>query len=419
MPTRMTLTLCAALLLSGFAVALGQEPLPAPEPAPFPVAPEASEESIASLFTNGPGTSPAPAPLHRWERRFWATGDYLFAWQGAVNLPPLVTTSPAGTPRASAGVLGAPGTSVLFEGPAGTHVRSGLRFGAGYWLDGQQALGLEAGFMILEGQARGYSNSVSDGILARPFIDSATGTHQAILIAFPGASNGSIDIRARTGNFYEAHLDLSEKSLDFGALKLYSLIGYRFYSYNEGLDITQSITTTTAPNFVPGTRITTSDRFSTRNDFNGLDLGLRPEFYWRNFSLELLTKFAFGGLWRTVAINGDQTVTVPNAGTAVQTGGAFALSSNIGTRRVHDWTVLPELGATLYWQVNSRCSLRAGYTALWLQDIAHASDQIDFTLNKNLFPGSVNSGGASRPTFINGNGNIWIHAVNLGLEYRY
>jgi hypothetical protein len=40
--------------------------------------------------------------------QFWAEIDYL-GW----TVPPLVTTSPAGTPLAQAGVLGAPGTSVL------------------------------------------------------------------------------------------------------------------------------------------------------------------------------------------------------------------------------------------------------------------------------------------------------------------
>ena len=46
--------------------------------------------------------------------RFWVGMDYL-AWSvKGDRLPPLVTTSPAGTPLAQAGVLGPPGTTVLF-----------------------------------------------------------------------------------------------------------------------------------------------------------------------------------------------------------------------------------------------------------------------------------------------------------------
>ena len=40
--------------------------------------------------------------------------EYLFAWVQGFRLPPLVTTSPAGTPRASAGILGLPTTGTVF-----------------------------------------------------------------------------------------------------------------------------------------------------------------------------------------------------------------------------------------------------------------------------------------------------------------
>ena len=33
---------------------------------------------------------------------FWFTGDYLFTWVSGTTLPPLVTTSDAGTPRTTA-----------------------------------------------------------------------------------------------------------------------------------------------------------------------------------------------------------------------------------------------------------------------------------------------------------------------------
>src|SRR5882757_945505 len=46
--------------------------------------------------------------------QFWAEMEYL-AWSvKGDRLPPLVTTSPAGTPQAQAGILGPPSTTVLF-----------------------------------------------------------------------------------------------------------------------------------------------------------------------------------------------------------------------------------------------------------------------------------------------------------------
>ena len=39
------------------------------------------------------------------EDNAWVTGEFLFGWSAAMNFSPLVTTSPAGTSQADAGVL--------------------------------------------------------------------------------------------------------------------------------------------------------------------------------------------------------------------------------------------------------------------------------------------------------------------------
>src|SRR5438105_10961923 len=65
--------------------------------------------------------------------RFWASGEYLFAWVQGYRLPPLATTSPAGTAQGSAGVLGLPTTGTLFGGSMVTNdLRSGFRLDTGY-----------------------------------------------------------------------------------------------------------------------------------------------------------------------------------------------------------------------------------------------------------------------------------------------
>ena len=50
--------------------------------------------------------------------RLWVRGDYLLWWMPGFNVPALVTTSPAGTPRNQAGRLDQPGTSILFGNSA-------------------------------------------------------------------------------------------------------------------------------------------------------------------------------------------------------------------------------------------------------------------------------------------------------------
>ena len=73
--------------------------------------------------------------------RFWVGVDYLLWGVRGDSLPPLVTTSPAGTARAGAGVLSSPGTVTLFgDSTANSDWRSGGRVQAGFWLDCEQRL---------------------------------------------------------------------------------------------------------------------------------------------------------------------------------------------------------------------------------------------------------------------------------------
>ena len=153
-----------------------------------------------------------------------------------MNVPVLATTSPAGTSRADAGVLRDPGTTSLFGGAdrLDSDLRAGFHIAAGVWFN--PTFGLEGGFLMTSSEAALYSAKSTNGaILARPYIDANTVTEQAVLIAFPGSSNGSIDIRANSGNLYGANLDLTEKAFDIGWFRLYSMIGYQFYYYNESL----------------------------------------------------------------------------------------------------------------------------------------------------------------------------------------
>ena len=55
--------------------------------------------------------------------RVWLRADYLMWFTTGTRLPPLVTTSPQGTPANQAGVLGAPGTTILFGGSDGLRRR--------------------------------------------------------------------------------------------------------------------------------------------------------------------------------------------------------------------------------------------------------------------------------------------------------
>jgi len=353
--------------------------------------------------------------------QFWISGEYLLGWVQGTRLPPLVTTSPTGTAPAAAGVLGNASTSILFgDTHVNEEVRSGGRIGLGYWFDAERTFGIEASGMILESQAAIFSaTSAGDPILARPFFDSSTNQQRSLLVAFPGTASGGIDVRAASGNLYEANVDLTGCFGSCCGFRFHSLVGYRFYRYDEGLRI-QDVTNPTNPLFAPGTQVNSVDSFTTSNSFNGGDLGLSTQYTWQNLTVTLRTILSVGEVDRVVKISGSQTNTVPGVAPVVRTGGLFALSTNIGEYHSDVWTVVPELGLDLNWKVRENLRVRFGYTLIGLERFARAADQLDFTVNSNFLPpAGASPAGPAQPAFNFQKANLWVQTLSLGVELDF
>lgn len=423
MRKRFWCAVAAALMLAGGAHAQelpSQFTAPTPQPANGDVGPTAPPPGPESGIL---------VPIADWARTFassdvrmWANADYLFAFMRGTNLPALVTTSPAKTPISEAGVIG-DRTAILFGGDrVDEDLRAGFRIGTGIWFNKEQTLGIEAGFLMTSSEAAIFSANSNNGvILARPYVDANTNTSQAVVVAYPGSSSGSINIRANSGNLYGANLDLTENAYDIGWFRLYSMIGYQFYRYDEALRVQDTIVAQPGGKLVAGTQIDSNDDFSTRNEFHGLDLGFRSQFVLGDsLALELLTKVAIGQMHRDVGISGSQTSTVPGQQPFTLPGGVLALSSNSGATAQTDWRVVPQVGATLSWQVQSYLTLRAGYSFIYFNQIVRAGEQVDTSINPNLLPGANAAlGGANRPAFNITRTDMWMQSINLGLEFTY
>src|SRR5262245_58536535 len=88
--------------------------------------------------------------------RVWVRGEYLLWWLEGQRLPALLTASPLGTSQDQAGVLGTPGTTVLFgDSRVNEDARSGGRITLGAWFDARQTVGLEGNFFGVGGDRDG------------------------------------------------------------------------------------------------------------------------------------------------------------------------------------------------------------------------------------------------------------------------
>jgi hypothetical protein len=333
-----------------------------------------------------------------------------------------VTTSPAGTARASAGVLGMNGTTTLFgSGLSNTQARSGVRIDAGCWFDPAGESGVEFGAFTLESAgASFFASSAGQPILARPFTDATTGNATASLIAFPGVSSGSILASDSGRNFLGFNADFRQNVTKSPWCRIDVLMGYQFLRYDERLRIAETALPTSAP-FVAGTTVQSTDDFSTENIFHGLDLGLRTEFRYEALSLELLGKVAVGHVSRNVGIVGAQVVVVPGAAPAFNEGGLLALSSNIGSHKTTTWTSAPQLGVNLGWQVNPNVRVYTGYSVLWWVSVARPGEQVDLEINPGLVPPATGAaaGSPTRPAFLAQTSGLWVQALDLGVEVKY
>src|SRR5262249_39724063 len=120
-----------------------------------------------------------------------------------------------------------------------------------------------------------------------------------------------------------------------------------------------------------------------------------------------------------------QTMFFQPAGNLVstQSGGLLALPTNMGGHTRTVFSVVPELGLNLGYQLTDHIRIFAGYTVLYWTHVARPGQQIDRTINSNQLPtiagpGSL-GGGPPRPMLSIRDTAFWAQGVNLGAELTW
>ena len=365
--------------------------------------------------------------------RLWLAPELLFWSTAGTSLPALVTSSPAGTPAAQAGVIGQPGTTILSgnDWAPGTF-RPGGRITVGYWLDPTQHDGIDAQyFQLADATTTGtFSNQGGAVLLARPYVDATTGQQASVLLPPPNTLPADPVLLARSitatqDTSWQGFDLLYRRSLTCDLLHRRWLVGgYRFLQLNDNLSvIDSSIESTGSPGGYPSTSILATDLFSARTQFHGGELGLIEKWWYERWGFQLLGKMALGGSFYDTDIGGMTTTTVtPSAGgtpTATSTAGSvLSQPTNIGNYGSSSFAAVGELGATVDWAIWSQCRLSVGYTFLWWSQVARAGSQVDPSVNPTQFPPGTLSGPAA-PDFKLRTTDFWGQGLNLGFEYQF
>jgi len=364
----------------------------------------------------------------------WTRLEYLLWWMKGSPTPPLVTTSPAGTPRDVAGVLGQSTTQVVFgDDWLNEGVRSGLRTSLGVWLDRCHTSGVEATFLGIGRESTSfYADQLTNPILARPFYDVNPAAYRqdpnftgptASLVAYPGYVQGSVTA-SLSNEFHTVDVLFRQLLSQECSYRIDGLVGYRFARLEEDLRINEFKTALTQQGTVPAnTTIAITDRFLALNEFHGGELGLHAHLRRCRWSVDGLLKLALGTTASHVAIGGSTVFTLQGqAPMPAQSGGLLALPTNSGVHRHADFAVMPELGVTIGYDLTCRLRATFGYTFLYISRVARPGDQIGLDLNSSQFPAVTGQGqlvGLSRPEFRLINSDFWAQGLNFGLDYRF
>lgn len=372
--------------------------------------------------------------------RFWVRAEYLQAWikDGPTSIP-LLTTGPNNV--LFSGSLDIAGTQILFGDKLDYGSQSGLRISAGTWLDQDSCRGFEASFFFLETATDGIAaagNAAGQPFLARPFINAITGEQNVYFVSqnftnpdLSANMTGSIDIdsRSRMWGLEANGIRNLRRCADFSAD---FLAGFRFTSLSEDLSIDEvigNVDATGGGTFFngaavdfPGT-VATFDSFDAKNRFYGGQVGSRLDWQRGRLNMGLTGKIALGVTHQEINIAG-RSVLLDAAGnpTATARGGVQAVSSNIGDHTNNEFSIIPELGINIGYQLRPNIRATLGYNFLYWTNVARPGEQIDPQINPGLVPTDATFGtnaDVQRPAFTASQSDFWMQSLSLGLELRY
>jgi hypothetical protein len=161
------------------------------------------------------------------------------------------------------------------------------------------------------------------------------------------------------------------------------LVGFRYLQLDENFNINATDPDSFSSNY----------HLRTRNSLVGAQLGGRIKRSYNNFGIDFIGK---AGVFGNAAAE-HQTVDDFNSTISLRDA-----SANHG-----QVAFVGELALNARYQLTDHLSVRGGYTLLWIDGIALAPDQLDFTF-------SADSG-----TTLASTGNVFMHGPSAGVELRW
>jgi hypothetical protein len=200
------------------------------------------------------------------------------------------------------------------------------------------------------------------------------------------------------------------------------LVGYRYLDLEESLQIREALTALVpVTSSAIGDKVMVTDRFGTRNQFDGGQIGVDGEWFFGRWSVGGFTKVALGNVHETVSIMGNTVFQPVGMVPFTQPGGFLAQGSNIGTFHQNRFAVVPEVGVKVGYRVTDWCRAFVGYNFLYMSDVMRPGDQIDLRLNTAQIPriGQPQALPIPPPVIPFRHTDFWAQGVNFGFQFTW
>jgi hypothetical protein len=434
---------CLAALVVGTGLATAETPETLPDVSKSLSSTQAADQTLPPAKTDTTtGPAPTPAELSTvgepglpadgdgygvGRDHCWVDLEYLLWRTKKMHIPALITTGP----NAGQGIIGQPGTVVLFGGgtPFDEEARSGFRVSGGMYLGCEQCWNLEYElFYFPKRDENRQFNGFAGQLLARPFFSLNTMQETSEINSLMGLAKAIKNV-STPFQFGGAEVNLSRKLCCGCCCRVDLLGGFRYLYMQEAVNTDEfiQVNTTLPPQFqnfqqFAGDTITVSDRFRTRNQFYGGQVGLEAVCARGPWQLFVRGKVALGDTHEILDISGSQTVTTPTGQVTHFTGGLLALQTNIGHFNHDEFSVVPEVTVNLGYRLSHCFTIYAGYNFLYWSRVARAGEQIDRIIDTTLIPNfaqSITPTGFARPGVLFNQNDFWAQGLNVGLEITW
>src|SRR5262249_3319579 len=198
------------------------------------------------------------------------------------------------------------------------------------------------------------------------------------------------------------------------------ITGFRWMHLNENLNVREDFTALPDAIRNPGVAAasgTVTDHFGTVNNFYGWPFGFIAEQHCGRWSVDGVSKVALGVTNSQSNVYGSQNLVI-NGIPVPSSGGLLALNSNSGIHSGSAFSVLPEVGINLGYQITPHLKLFVGYSFLYWSNVVRPGEQVDPRIDAAHIPNFLNPPVAPTtnnpaPRFVRT--DYWAQGINFGL----